>query len=118
MIGQAIDFQDSIDMQGVSFAQALQDGAEQAAWVYDEACSDPQHAGPALDRLYIIMQQLRRLSLSHGYMRVGGICEKVCLLIDVAPSDLLHSLRDEIRALRRVVIVSRQDDTGAMAYRA
>lgn len=119
MASQTIDFLDSADeCEVVSFAEVLQLGTEHATWAYDEASTDPQHAGPALDRIYDIMQRLRHLSLSFGHMRVAGICEKVCLLIDVAASDLLRCLRDELKMLRRIVVAAMQGDMGAVLCRA
>ncbi|MCW0235657.1 MAG: hypothetical protein OJJ21_18800 [Ferrovibrio sp.] len=119
MVSQTIDFLDSPDeCEAVSFAEALQLGAECAAWAYDEAFTDPRQAGPALDRIYDIMQRLRHLSLSCGHMRAAGICEKVCLLIDMAASDLLRSLRDELGALRRIVIAAMQGNIGAVLCHA
>lgn len=109
MINLSINFLDPGDNQtALPYVTALQFGTEEAAWAYDEAAAAPQDATRALDRMYEVMQELRHLSLSIGHLRVAGICERICSLIDLAASDLLDSLLIQLKALRRIVVAALQ----------
>ncbi len=119
MAVEPINFLDAAnDRERMRFGAALQLGAEQAAWAYDEAMSDPAMAEQPLHRLRRYMLQLRGISQACGHMRIAAVCHTICMMIEDAADDLLTSLLKELKALRRFVFDAMQDGADEARRRA
>lgn len=114
MSGEPLNFLDvANDRDRVRFAAMLQLSAEHALWAYEEASSDPGKSEQPLRRLRRVMLQLHGVSQACGHMRVATICHTICMMIEDGAADLMASLLKEIKALRRFVVATLQDDMPA-----